>query len=63
LYGNKDIEISYENLFDMRLLILKDVTHIRRMNKAMAEAKYKSIIMFTVTHELRTPTSSIKYML
>ena len=47
----------------VKILLLKDVTYLRELDKTKAMIKFKSMLMATVTHELRTPVNSIVGML
>ena len=41
------------------ILILRDVELLEKLNKAKVEEKYKKIIITTISHEFRTPMTSI----
>jgi signal transduction histidine kinase len=41
------------------MIILRDVQLLQKLNKAIAEEKYKRLIIATISHEFRTPITSI----
>ena len=45
------------------LILLKNINEIIELERIRAENKYKTMLVATVTHELRTPVTGIKYML
>ena len=45
------------------LILIKNIGEIIDLERVRAENKYKTMLVATVTHELRTPVTSIKYML
>ena len=55
----KDEELNEETLF----LLFADISIVKKLEAARADAKYKEMLMTTITHELRTPTTSTLTML
>ena len=45
------------------ILGVQDVSFIRDLNEAKTQMKYKSMLMATFTHDMRTPVNSITAML
>jgi len=62
-FNEKQLEINYLELPGSTMILIRDVSVINQMLKAKAEAKHASFLTNTITHELRTPTNSIKYMI
>jgi signal transduction histidine kinase len=55
----KDEELNEETLF----ILFTDISIVKKLEEARAESKYKEMLMTTITHELRTPTTSTLSML
>ena len=61
------IETKIDKIFlddrDMQILLLQDISHIEKLKEGEAENKFKTMLISTVTHELRNPTNAILNML
>ena len=45
------------------MILAKDISAINQIQKVKAELKHRSFLTYTITHELKTPTNSIKYLI
>ncbi len=59
----RDLDFKLKQInFDLEeavLILIQDVTEINLIGKIEAENKYSTLLIATVTHELRTPTTAI----
>ena len=59
----KDLKIKQKRItFGLKeavLILIQDVTEINKLVKIEAEDQYSTLLIATVTHELRTPTNAI----
>ena len=67
LEGNKLLTISkkpiYFNEENMSLIAIKDISTLRQLEETKSQVKYKSMLMATISHDMRTPVNAIQAML
>ena len=60
---NVKFELKYQKVgFDKNcryIIVVRDISILQALNKAITEEKYKRLMISTISHEFRTPISSI----
>jgi signal transduction histidine kinase len=62
--GNIEFELKYKRIEQGKehmkyLIVVKNIENIQKINKALAEQKYKHLLINTISHEFRTCLSGI----